>query len=88
LLNNWHVGSVPLVNVIAAGCVTVGTTVIVRVRFADGPLQPVETTVTSAEPDQPAYQVTVLPDIVGAVPLIVVTFVNDQLSVPYVVVVL
>lgn len=88
MLLNWQPGSVPVPTVITAGWVTVGATVIVRVRLADGPLQPVLTTVTSADPDQPAYHVTVLPDIVGAVPLIVVMLVNDQLKVPYVVVVL
>ena len=82
LLPSWHVGSVPVDTVITAGWVTVGTTVTVRVRLADGPLQPVLSTVTSAEPAQPAYQVTVEPDIVGAVPYVVVILVNDQPNVP------
>ena len=67
----WQVGTVPELMVMI-GCITERATVTVRVWVvADGPLQPAVLTVTSAEPDQPAYQVTTPPEVmVGAVPML------------------
>ena len=54
---NWQVGSVPESNTIGSGCVGNGRVVKVRVWGAEGPLQPVFTTVIVVVPAQFAFQV-------------------------------
>lgn len=78
--------------VMAAGVVTVGFTVIVRVAAVDGPLQPVLTALIVTVPDQPTGQVTTpvleLISEVDKVPEVLVMPLNDHNNVPTVVVLL